>query len=297
MIDPNFDKLVLFIPFVGSNGSQSFVDFSNSPKVIVPTGSVALSSTQSKFYGVSGYFPGSSWLKSPYNSAFEIGTGKFTMSAWVYPTVTPNGFMIITRASPTYGITRESSVYITNNTIYFYYGIRGTNQTNRAFTFSSIPLNTWSHIEISRDSSNIMRCALNGTFSATTYTDSTNLNGGGVLPLYVGAFYENTNVITGYLQDVKLYVGEAIHTSDFTLPEMGCATITGNVYDPNGDPCNRTIHCLNRNTGTLYHTTASDTGTGAYTSYVPPGNTEISRIVLANESTLYNDLIDRIIPD
>lgn len=80
------------------------------------------------------------------------------------------------------------------------------------------------------------------------------------------------------------------------LRPMGTKSVSGVITDDTGAPCARVVRVLNRATGELLASTTSDPATGAYILSVPSG-AEVQRIVLDDDAgTLYNDIIDRVIP-
>lgn len=73
-------------------------------------------------------------------------------------------------------------------------------------------------------------------------------------------------------------------------------SVSGTIYDSNGDPCERVVRLFHRDTGYLLGETLSDAVTGDYSIPVAT-NDEVIRIAYAaNGVDLYNDLIDRVIP-
>lgn len=72
-------------------------------------------------------------------------------------------------------------------------------------------------------------------------------------------------------------------------------TVSGNIYDDTGAAAERTVRLYRRVDGAFIGEVTSDAGTGAYSLAAP--NTEVQRIVLDDSGgTLYNDIIDRVIP-
>ena len=297
MSDDNYASAVLLLPMNGANDGTVFTDYSPTRKVAGVYGNVKTVTSQYMYYGSSAYFDGSGdYLKYDYHSSMEFGTGPFTIGCWFRPSDPSVTRRIYGRSSSTNYITRESALYFSSATqIAFYYGIRGTNQTTRTFTVPSISADNWHYLEFCRDDGGVMRASVDGVFSANTYTDTTNLNGGGVLPLYIGTMHDLANYYSGYMQDFFMYKGVALHTSDFTPPGKMLYSLSGTVTDTAGNPAARTIVGIPR----IYPevvpwTTISDAGDGSYSLYVP--DLEISRLVLADETSLYNDIVDRVLP-
>ena len=90
--DPFAANLVLALPMNGSNGGTTFTDQSatikgsGSAKAITRTNAVT-STTQSNYYGSSGYYDAnSSRLQVANSSDFDFGSGDYTIEVWVYPT-------------------------------------------------------------------------------------------------------------------------------------------------------------------------------------------------------------------
>jgi hypothetical protein len=72
-------------------------------------------------------------------------------------------------------------------------------------------------------------------------------------------------------------------------------SVSGVISDDTATPVARTVRAYVRGTGQLIGETTSDAVTGAYSLACPPG--EIQRVVLDDAAgTLYNDIIDRVIP-
>lgn len=72
-------------------------------------------------------------------------------------------------------------------------------------------------------------------------------------------------------------------------------SISGTVTGADGNPAARTVRFYDRATGQLVDETISDATTGEYEQAFAD-TSEYQRIVLADETELYNDIIDRVIP-
>jgi hypothetical protein len=181
-------------------------------------GNAQISTTQSKFGGSSMYFDGTGdWLIGPANQNLALGTGDFTVEAWIYVTTftTTTGFQAIfsnrnstsTQASFDFGI-RNSDKYL-----YFY------NRNTDSSTFSTSGLsgiNTWIHVAIARVGSTIT-FYINGT-SAGTVSVSTNSFGTNNV-IYVGSNFNATpDTYNGYIDDLRVTKGYARYTTNFTAP-------------------------------------------------------------------------------
>ena len=89
----------------------------------------------------------------------------------------------------------------------------------------------------------------------------------------------------------------AVGTDGDTPPESPLEkTVSGVIRDEGGNPCSRIVRAYHRPSGIILAETVSDETTGVYTLAVPLVD-EIDRVALAADGeTLYNDLIDRVIP-
>jgi hypothetical protein len=155
----------------------------------------------------------------PYTKELDFGTNSFTVECWFNCSSFASSRTIFSKISPTFGIVRESALYIVNSTTFrFYYGIRGTNQTNYDFTVPTMSINTWYHVAVTRDS-NIFRVFLNGKLAAGTYSDAIDLNGS--IPFWVGVQNDHTDVTAdfiGYITNFRVTNGVARYNGNFTPP-------------------------------------------------------------------------------
>jgi hypothetical protein len=72
-------------------------------------------------------------------------------------------------------------------------------------------------------------------------------------------------------------------------------TVSGIIYDASSNPTSRTVRLHRRSDGALLGEAISDASTGAYS--IPCPNEEVQRIALDDAAgTLYNDLLDRVLP-
>ena len=166
--------------------------------------------------GGSGYFDGSGddYLQLASNSAFQLGTGDFTVDFWYYPAVinlTNNPF-IDTRTGSGSG----SGLLIrlgdggSSNPTYVYASVGGS---NTAFQ-SGLVGSQWNHIAVTRSGGSTVRVFINGV-SGATGSSATNLSNNGLL---ISRFIDNSNGINGYLSDVRIIKGQALYTSNFVPP-------------------------------------------------------------------------------
>lgn len=165
--------------------------------------------------GGSGYFDGSGDnLSIANNSALNFDTGTFTVEAWFYQTTL--AFAGVVSKWPNTG--GDNWLVATNGdgAVRFYYN--GGNILG-----GSYPINTWNHVAVSRDSSNVIRLFLNGTQVASV---TSSFNSTGTAPVEIGSYASNQNNFTGYISDARVVKGTAVYTSAFTPPTVPLTAIT-----------------------------------------------------------------------
>ena len=99
-------------------------------------------------------------------------------------------------------------------------------------TKTTVSADTWYHVAVTR-SGNTWRLFLNGTVE-DTITNSTDIVDGGADGLIVGALAGGIaggpyNYMDGYIDDVRVTVGHARYTSNFTAPTSAHLTSAGDV--------------------------------------------------------------------
>jgi len=183
---------------------------------LTPIGSPVLSTTQKKFGTSSVYFNYGDYLQVMSDPAFNFGTGDFTIAAWVYPTSNPtNNCFFITSGTDT----GNSSYFGLNNYMGLTIGSGGSeNLFNRSG--ASCPFNAWSHVAVSRQSSNL-KLFINGEIVAID-TNSTTLYNFNINNFCLGYFnfsFGNgvNGQFVGYVEELAIW-GSAFYTSNFTPP-------------------------------------------------------------------------------
>jgi hypothetical protein len=171
-------------------------------------------------YGGSMYFDGTGdYLTSVSSPAFAFGTGDFTIEFWTYP-----------RAN-----SRQDWIYFTGNVglviAYFSTGssfaVFSNPPNSQIITGSSMPLNQWYHVALTRQSSNT-RLFVNGVQQGSTYTTSQNYGVNNTLN--IGRDPNGATLVTGYLSDIRVLVGTALYTTTFTPPTSPLQVITNTAF-------------------------------------------------------------------
>ena len=222
-VDEEFDKVSLLLHGDGTNGSTTIVDSSSSPKAVTAVGDAQISTAQSKFGGSSLAFDGTGdYLTSAANSAFDLGSGDYTIELWVRLISASNYGGIVGKGqigvvnSTAYSLEFDNtsnaiSLWIGNNTppSFGSYVVTGTTNIRTSAV--------WTHLAVSRSGNNT-RLFVNGTQEGSTYTTAYTIAAGNPLWIGGGFYAPTTNNINGYIDDLRITKGVARYTSNFTPP-------------------------------------------------------------------------------
>jgi len=181
---------------------QSFSPF--SPRTVTPT-------------SYSGYFDGTGdYLTAPYNSAWDFGTGNFTIECWLYPT-TAGTLRVISASFTSSGNAGWSFELTTGNLLTFY-----AQGSYRATSSASVPVNTWTHVAVSRSGSTL-KLFVNGVESSSV-TYSASIAGLSGL-LAISGTQSGGSLFTGYQSNFRI-VNSAVYTAAFTPSTSPLTAIT-----------------------------------------------------------------------
>lgn len=207
--------------FISSN-SPLIKDYATA-KTLSVNGNTTISTNQIKTGKNSIYFDGSGdYLSIANNTDFNFETGDFTVDFWSYNTDS---------ATRTYVFTlKETSKYSTlkifypsgsNDVIYcgsdsapgLYNILNGT-------TLGATVTNGWTHIALVRSGNNFYSFR-DGVIKNTTVSSAT--MPAGVYATNIGGYTTGSLYFKGYLQDLRVFKGKALWTSNFTPPRRSGA--------------------------------------------------------------------------
>jgi hypothetical protein len=219
--DSNSSSIVLAIPMDGINNGTTFTDESATIKgsgsaVTLTRTNATTSTSQSKFYGSSGNFDGTStakYLSFNPGTIMNFGTGDFTIEAWVQMTSRTTGFnqFVLDTSGGTHiaffqGLSwgyEKPTVEIGSNTF--------------TTTNAVVQYGVWQHWAVTRSGTTLL-LFVDGVQQGS-FTNSTNVTAQttayvGNTPAIGSASY-NTN---GYISDLRIYKGVAKYTGNFNPP-------------------------------------------------------------------------------
>ena len=228
----------------GTNGSTTFTDTSSNARTVTPSGNAQISTAQSKFGGASGLFDGSGdYLTSSVTGG--LGSGSFTIEFWYYKTA-DSGFIFNSRTSGT----GADGLDIGHN-------LAVTTSGATMFAGATVSTNQWVHVAIARSGTTLRRF-INGTETGSFFTTSSNFSGTDFK--IGGSPHGNIGYLTGYMDELRITVGVARYTANFTPPSVPFFDVGTGI-----DPYFPTTSVLLHMDGTNGSTTFTDNSSNALT--------------------------------
>lgn len=221
--DQYFRYTTLLLPGNGTNGAQNntFLDSSSNAFTITRNGNT----TQGNFSpfsqtGWGNYFDGTNSKVTMASAASMSMTGQFTIECWVYWTGTTTLYQNFIGSNDTFtsnasffrvwgsGMVGAGSVGIGNPT---------HDSTSSVYAANALPINQWTHVAATRDSSNIIRVFINGTLRATGSADTSTYDFGQGGTCIGDSPWDGANGwYSGYISNLRVVKGGALYTSSFT---------------------------------------------------------------------------------
>ena len=210
--DPYGANLVLAVPMNGSNGGNAFTDQSSaisgsgsSNSSTVQAVNVTTSTAASHYYGSSGYFSTStSSLSIDDSTAFDFGTGDFTIETWLYQTEqNTNQYYVI------------NAKYGTNVPMTWWWATIGGTMTFYIYDSSSygytnanvdVPLNKWTHVAVTREQGTVRLYQDAVEVGSFTFSGAVNNTSHQVT---IGEDDAGSYNYVGYMADTRIYKGVA----------------------------------------------------------------------------------------
>ena len=175
-------------------------------------------------------FPGSDdYITAPANTPeLLLGDADFTIEGWFYKTNTgqQDAFGLYNTASNR----RSYLLTVSDSATIFYYNYTGSSGTNVTHS-STLPLNKWAHVAITRDGTTL-KIYVDGKLSGTT----TGLTSGAYAntndQFMIGSSdYSNANGSewTGHISNLRIVKGYVLYDGDFTVPDHALEVVPGTV--------------------------------------------------------------------
>ena len=202
----------LYLPYDSDANDDSSNAYTASSSNHGSSGSI--SSTQAKFGGNSAYFSSANaGYRYGTGGAFDLGSNNFTIRFWLYKTSANGAFLDYRSGSGGSGSGNESYGWLVHPNGFYFAGVGWP-----MMSFSDLADNQWQHIAVTRSGSSFY-LFVDGVQQGSTVTSS-NANGSssGNAVLQVGAQYDSSYGLTGYIDDLQIDVGYAAYTAAFTPP-------------------------------------------------------------------------------
>jgi hypothetical protein len=216
--------------------NNQFIDNSSNAHVITKTGDTstqtfspfsALTQTPTSYSNLFNQAGVGGYLTVADNPNLRIGTNPFTVECWVYLTSLAVAPRLIQKR--TYNGTGGGSWaldVLTNGSVTF--SELATPTTLITTAAGALTLNTWYHVALTRDSSNVLRLFINGVSAGTTSPTSTFNFNDATNAIFIGANNDAVNDKTqGSMSNVRLVIGSAVYTSNFTPSTTPLTAVSG----------------------------------------------------------------------
>jgi len=225
VVDAYFNYVTLLLHGDGTNGAQNntfLADSSTSAFSITRNGNTTQGSFSPYGSNWSNNFNGSSSITAPDSSAFDYGSGDFTLECWIFPTTTNSNVLLTAQTSG--GIYGPCNLFFSSGALQLY-----SSSNNSSFDVASgasvgtPAVNQWSHVAVSRSGTSI-RCFLNGTVTSTTTSSATLMNATGTFQI---ASRNGSEFYSGYVSNFRVVKGTAVYTGSFTPSTTPLTAISG----------------------------------------------------------------------
>jgi len=216
------DFTSLLIHSDNDDGSTSFIDSSDTAAAITPYNGVKHSSDYSKFGKSSIYFDGTDdYLTVDNITGLNLAGLDWTIECFIYCTAFSSDEKNILEKDGEYNVSYpQYDLFITNGEIKVRLGdADNINNAAESYSFGSITQNEWWHICASMKDG-VLYCFLNGSLVLTETNPHSMVARSDGLPLYIGHSKagEASWHFDGYLDEIRISVGVARWTEDFTPP-------------------------------------------------------------------------------
>lgn len=209
-------SVVVLLHLDGTNGSTTFTDSSAAPHTFTAISTAALTTSQAKFGTASLDCSGSTsaGISTPDSADWTFGSGQFTVEAWIRWKNAPSAFHAV--ASQWSGSQNGWWLGQFGANFTFFYSLTGGDANSISAGWSP-STNTWYHVAVDRNASNVLRLYIDGSVIASGTVSSTFFNSNGKLTVgnEEGA---GTRSFPGYIDEVRIDNGTAQYGGAFTPP-------------------------------------------------------------------------------
>ena len=265
-----FNKCQVLLPFNDADGATTFYEIAKS-RTVTTVGGAVIDTAQSKFGLSSLLLDGDGdYATLAHSTDFNLSTTPFTVEFWVRfsAVATDQGF---------FGKYQDANNYWylkwTQATTTLQFKAVAASATVADYTATWAPvIDTWYHVSVDRSGTS-MKIFINGTgltLTETTAISTTSMPATTSGTLEIGAAYNHTSDVSGWIDDFALYSNLAKRSANFTAPTVPsqAPAIWRKLYRGPG-----TGHTL---TDIFYVDTLYDNTTTTYTDNTSDATLEIS---------------------
>lgn len=216
---------VLLCHFEGTDGSTTCTD--ECGHTFTAGGSASIQVEQYKFGSSSGYFNATnSRFYTPDAPELELGNKDFTIEGWIRLSTQGQTSTIIAKRAAS-GKLSWAVQCATTNKIRFFASDDGTTTDEDASGATTVTVDTWHHFAVCRQGQSL-KIFLDG---AQDYSNATQFTAGFTCfntteNLEIGGDSFNTGYyFRGYIDELRVTIGEALYTGAFTAPTAAYNTI------------------------------------------------------------------------
>lgn len=206
----------LLCHFDGTNGQTTTVDSSPVERAVTLTGAT-LTTTNPKFGTASLDMTGGGSNRALCldSADWHFGAGQFTIEGWVYFTSAPgsNSWAFVTQ----WGGSTDLGFYLgmSAGELRFRYSTTGTDFPTIGAAWTPT-LNTWYHLAVDRDASNVLRAYIDGVVHASATAAVTLWDAS--RSLMIGNDENLNRALIGRIDEVMIDKGVALYGGPFTPP-------------------------------------------------------------------------------
>lgn len=221
--DQHYESVTSQLRFEGANNSTVFTD--DKALSWSAVGAPVISTTQSKLGTASLSLNGSSYLTTPADAAFDMGSEDFTAEMWLYPTSNPLTQGVNYNSGGIYYclLIGQNQLGTSANGCFTIILVDGKpmgllfkNQNSNPGTVTAsaaIAINTWTHLAYVRQGS-ATKLFVNGVSQGTGAVTGAIDTSTRVFP--IGADSTGNGKFTGYIDNVRITKGVARYSANFT---------------------------------------------------------------------------------
>ena len=230
-VDAQFNYVTMLLHGDGTNGAQNntFLDSGPNNFSITRNGNTTQGSFSPYGDNWSNYFDGSSYLTGPTtNSAFDFGSGDWTIETWAFPTAFSNQMAVLISLDNATSNSYAIGLLINTNGSVQVYQHGGSYFINSTSSTGVITLNTWSHIAAVRSGSDFA-IFVNGTRVASVSSVSGTQDANKTVNIGQDPYANNLR-FSGYLSNLRVVKGTAVYSPSsrtITVPTTPLTAISG----------------------------------------------------------------------